>query len=260
MKKIITLFITCLIAVVSFSQDIEVDKNTGLVKVDGRDSFYLIKKNKGIMGWADLSFQNLNKEELAYFTDKKTEDLPYNERGSHVGTFYKVTFTETGNTANIFPDAFSGIKAIAKKIINAGLIKDNQVNAKAERSFIISNDGKIFREPNDKPITVVVKTEPAVNPAVQKAPADILIKENKIYNNSELAGSFKKLTDANNITTISVYNKDDSKIATATHNNADANADWNLSTMADGKTTQLLYNNSTPLEKLFKYLAEKGFF
>ena len=39
-----------------------------------------------------------------------------------------------------------------------------------------------------------------------------------------------------------------------------ANADWNLSTTADGQTTQLLYNSTTPLEKLFKYLAEKGFF
>lgn len=74
-----------------------------------------------------------------------------------------------------------------------------------------------------------------------------------------MIGSFKKSTGADNITSISVYNKDDSKIATATHNDADPNADWELIPAADNKSIQLLYNTTTPLEKLFKYLAEKGF-
>lgn len=256
MKKIFSLIAISFLCLVSFSQNVEVEKSSGLVKVGGQDAFYLIKKSKGLLGGADLSLQNLNKTELALFAVKDVSDLPYSQQGNHVGTFYKVTFPGTGNSANIFPDAFSGIKAIAKKIVDAGLVKENQIDPNAERQFVVSNDGKIFREP----VTVVVNTAPVANTNAPKAPADILIKENKIYNNSELIGSFKKSTDANNITTISVYNKDDSKVATATHNDADANADWNLSTTVDGKATQLLYNSSAPLEKLFKYLAEKGIF
>ncbi|MES2850711.1 MAG: hypothetical protein V4685_16750 [Bacteroidota bacterium] len=183
---------------------------------------------------------------------KKVEDLPWSERGSHIGTYFRLTFNETANTANIFPESFSVPKQMAKLIVNSHLLIDNKINPKSERAFILSNNGTINKEP--QPITVVVNTASATNNT-----ADILVKDNKIYNNSELIGSFKKSTDTNNITTISIYNKDDSKIADATHSDADANADWNLTTTADGKTTQLLYNSSTPLEKLFKYLAEKGF-
>ncbi len=253
MKKFLTLILTSITTLSAFSQDIDFDKSTGLVKVNGRDSFYLIKTNKAFLNY-DMSFQNINKEELAYFAVKKVEDLPWSERGSHIGTYFRLTFTETANTANIFPESFSVPKQMAKLILNSHLLIDNKINPKSERAFIISNNGTINKEPDQQPITVVVNTAPAANNT-----ADILIKENKIYNNSELVGSFKKSTDANNITTVSIYNKDDSKVATAIHNDADANADWNLTTTSDGKTTQLLYNSNAALEKLFKYLAEKGF-
>jgi hypothetical protein len=257
MKRFILLTFICINTLVAFTQNIEVDKNSGLVKVDGQDAFYLIFKNKGILSLKEISVENLAKEELAFIKERKVEELPWDEREGKAGVFYQFTFSETGNTANIFPKGFSATKDISKAIVNAGLIKEGKMDPRSERNFVVSNNGTIFREPN-KPVTVVVNNAPAGN-TLPKAAVDISVKGNNIYNNSELIGSFKKSTEAANLTTLSIYNKDDLKIATATHNDADANADWNLTTFADNKATQLLYNTAAPLEKLFKFLAEKGF-
>ncbi|MES2850712.1 MAG: hypothetical protein V4685_16755 [Bacteroidota bacterium] len=43
MKKFSTLILASIATLFAFSQDIDIDKSTGLVKVNGRDSFYLIK-------------------------------------------------------------------------------------------------------------------------------------------------------------------------------------------------------------------------
>jgi hypothetical protein len=235
------------------AQTVEVDKNTGLVKVDGVDNFYLIKKNKILMSY-DLSLQNLQNVELAYFLYKNPEELTYEERVRNQGSAFKITFIETGNTAIVFPDAFAGVKAIAKMIVNGNWIKEGKIEPKAERTFVVSHNGKLYKDPNTAPINVVVNNAATGN----KVSADIEVKGNNIYNSGELVGTFKKNTDENNLTTVSIYNKDETKIATATHKDNDAAADWNVILLADNKSTQILYNSATPLEKLFKYFVEKG--
>jgi hypothetical protein len=235
------------------AQTVEVDKSTGLVKVDGTESFYLIKKNKILMSY-DLSLQNLQNVELAYFLYKNPEELTYEERVRNPGAAFKITFIETGNTAIVFPDAFAGVKAIAKMIVNGNWIKEGKIEPKAERTFVVSHNGKLYKDPNVAPINVVVNNAATGN----KVSADIEIKGNNIYNSGELVGTFKKNTDENSLTTVSIYNKDETKIATATHKDNDAATDWNVTLLADNKSTQILYNSATPLEKLFKYFVEKA--
>ena len=118
MKIVCFILMAFLLNVNVVAQTVEVDKNTGLVKVDGVDNFYLIKKNKILMSY-DLSLQNLQNVELAYFLYKNPEELTYEERVRNQGAAFKVTFIETGNTAIVFPDAFAGVKAMAKMIVNS---------------------------------------------------------------------------------------------------------------------------------------------
>jgi len=238
-----------------FAQDIDVDKTSGLVKVDGTDAFYLIKTNKIVFSY-DVSLQNLNKQELIYFAQKSVDELPYHLRSSHpTGTYFLVTFPETANTAYLFPSSFSGLKSIAKQIAAANLIKEQQIDPKAETAFVVSHDGSIVKEPE----TIQVNVNTNNNAPATPQPANITIKANSIYNNDELVGSFKQAVK-DSTTTINIYNASDSKIAIATHNEADVNADWDVMVFADNKTYQFLYNPSTPLEKLFKALVDKNLF
>lgn len=254
MKKFLTLFVVFCLANTLFAQDVDIDKSTGLVKVDGKESFYLLKTNKTFLT-TDFSLQNLNKEELAYLKSVEVNTLPWDERGNHQGLFLRMTFVATTNTVNIFPDAFDGIKQLAKRIAKAKLVVDNQIDPKAERLFVVSNNGKIFKEPVTAPVQVVINNSA---PAATVA-AKVSIKGSNIYNNDELVGTFKKSTDSvtNNLT-LSVYNKDGVKTVIAKRQGNVKDADWEIVVVATNKTNQVLYSDENPFEKLFKYLIEKS--
>ena len=105
----------------------------------------------------------------------------------------------------------------------------------------------------------MINNPAGTNTNTPAATADILVKGFNIYNNSELIGSFKRNVSADSTLFINIYKKDDNKVCTATHSLKAADADWDIR-FSDNKVITLLYNPTTPLEKLFKYLAEKGYF
>jgi hypothetical protein len=252
MKKLIVL---ALVLVTSISlvkaQDVEVDKKTGLVKVDGKEAFYLTPKNKTMMT-SDFALENLDHKELAYL--KYDEGVRYTSNGTKSTTNYLMVFSASGNQCVLTDfNLITGImKPIAKKIAAANLVQNGEMSQAEERKFIIINKGSFVKEAAPAPSEKVI----VVNDQQRSAgPADISLKENKIYNNSELVGLFKNATDGNK-TVISVYNNMDALVCTASHENGNDNADWNIN--SDGKNMTILYNNATPLEKLFKYLVEKG--
>jgi hypothetical protein len=258
MKMIVSLVILFTTVTANiFAQDIIADKKTGLIKVDGKDAFYLVPVNKTFLS-KDLRLENINHKELAYI---RTENYQANQGGQEL-TF---TFSATGNYCDASDYvSFNTSKTLAKAIVAARLIVDNEISEEAERKFLIMNKGTFLKDRNaPKPaevnVTVNNNTPPAnsnTSPAPSQ-PADIQVKENRIYNNSELAGSFKK-TVSGTLDVITVYSKDDTKVADAKHVTNDNNADWDI-ILADGKKVTVLYNAATPLEKLFKYLVEKGY-
>lgn len=146
----------------------------------------------------------------------------------------------------------SVMKPLAKQIAGANLVQNGAVSPAEERKFIVLHNGSFLQDPAPAPLERAVYNDP---PRASAGPADISLKERNIYNNSELVGIFRR-TVAGNITTISVYNNTDALVCKATHPDDD-NADWTI--VADGKTASILYNPAAPLEKLFKYLVEKGY-
>jgi len=253
MKYILSIFILCTaFAFQTHGQKVEVDKHTGLVKVNGKESFYLTEKNKSLMQ-NDFALENLDHKELAYL--KYEDEVHYTSGGKKTSTRFLMVFTESGNQCYL--DGFNiitgYIKPIAKRIAGANLVQDGAISDMEERKFIMLHNGTFVQEaaPQQAERTIVVNnTRPENN-----VRADISLKENKIYNNSELVGVFKR-TAENGITTISVYNNNDVLICTATHEDGNDNADWNI--QYDGNTATILFNAATPLEKLFAYLVEKS--
>lgn len=256
MKQFFVLFTAGLsLAVTAVAQDVDVDKKTGLVMVDAKEAFYLTPKNKTIMH-SDYALENLQHEELAYL---KYAEVPKYTRsgGTSNQTVYQMVFTKSGNQCTIEGfNLLSGVmKPLAKQIAGANLVKDGAVSLSEERKFIVLNHGTFLVDPYAA--SAPAENVRVVNNEPQKSagPADISLKESNIYNNSELVGVFKR-TEENDVTTITVYNSSDAMICKAAHPNKDG-ADWEI--MADGKTATILYNPAAPLEKLFKYLVEKGY-
>ena len=258
MKKIVLTLAFFGITFITFSQDVEVNKTTGLVKVNGMDSFYAIKKNKELFNF-DISIQNKNKEELAFLKYYDVNTLTWEERGSRQGTYHRLTFAKSSNTVNVFP-GMSTLKYVAKLFVTNKLIVNEAIDPAAERIFVVSNKGNLYQDPTPTPINVVINNPaPATNaPTKAIVAADILVKGSNIYNGGELIGTFKRNISADSTLFINVYKKDDNKVCTATHPLKNDDADWEVR-FTDDKTITLLYNPSSPIEKLFKFLVEKGY-
>lgn len=252
MKKVFSILVVItLITSQIFAQKVSVDKKTGLVTVDGKESFYLTEKNKSFMQ-TDYALENLNHEELAYL--KYEEVVWYSHRGNKSTSDYLMVFTKSGNQCYItnFNILTGIIKPIAKDIAAANLVQNGAISEAEERKFIVLHDGEIIKDatPIQPERTIVVSnaTQAPIN-------AEISLKDNKIYSNSELVGVFKRITE-DSISTISVYNGNDVLVCKASHEDGNENADWNI--QYDGKNSTILFNTAAPLEKLFKYLVEKG--
>jgi hypothetical protein len=254
MKHYLLTAFALLCAVQSFAQSVDVDKKTGLVTLDDKEAFYLAPKSVGMMDY-DYSLQNLEHKELAYL--KHTTGTRYHNNGSSSSTDdYLMVFTKTGNQCTLtgFGLITGTIKPMAKMIAAANLVQNGAVSEEEERKFIIIHNGSFVRTaaPVQNEKVIVVNND---NARRNIPPADISLKESSIYNNSEMVGVFKRTEEAG-ITTISVYNNTDALVCKATHPTDNPNADWTI--VSDGRTATILYNSAAPLEKLFKYLVEKG--
>ncbi|MFM2049340.1 MAG: hypothetical protein RI955_1888 [Bacteroidota bacterium] len=234
--------------------DIDVDKKTGLVKINGKETFYLSAKNTSMMGVSDFALENLEHKELAYL--KKEEVRGWRNGRETSDLVYQMVFTKSGNQCTLtgVSALFGVIKPLAKQIAGANLVQEGVISPTEERKFIVLHNGSFFEKPaapNQGP-TIIVNEKPA---AKVIAPASIQLKDDKIYNNSEQAGIFKTAKDGD-YDVIKIYNTADALVCTARHKSNDNNDDWKL--QLEDKATSILYDSTNPLEKLCKYLVEKG--
>jgi hypothetical protein len=243
----------------SFAEDIDVDKKTGLVKINGKETFFLTSKNSSMMGASDYALENLDHKELAYL--KKDEVRGWRNGRETSELIYIMVFTKSGNQCTLsgFSILFGVMKPLAKQIAGANLVQNGEVSAEEERKFIVLHDGTFFNKPapappiqQAAPTTIIVTEKAAAKPI---APASIQLKEDKIYNNSEQVGVFKTTKDGD-YDVIKIYSSSDALVCTARHQSNNNNDDWKL--QLDDKATSILYDSTNPLEKLFKYLVEKG--
>lgn len=250
-NKLRACFIACLVCstLYTWGQDIEIDKKTNLVKVDGVESFYLVPKNKAMMGLSDFALENLAHQELAYFKHET------NANSSSDMTFF-VVFTKTGNGCTLYNfNIFNVMKPLAKTIAAANLVEHDAISMEAERKFVVMHHGFFM----DHPSANSQETFTAGNTTPSNAnipPAEVMVKDQKIYNHSELVGMFAVAKNETH-TTITVYTLMDAVVCKAKHENGNDEADWNVDVTS--KVVTVLFHKEAPLEKLFSYLIEKGY-
>lgn len=257
MKCLLLLHVALLSATVAIAQDLDIDKKTGLVSVDGKEAFYLTAKNK-VLWQADYSLENLSHEELAYLKAEKSREWNSASGSYQDATWYSVTFSKSGNYCELRNYTSLNIrKSLAKDIAAARLVVNGNVSPEAEQKFVVMHNGTFLKSQNAAP-PVVVNVNSAPSPAASGAKAaSIALSGEKIYNNDVLVGTFRTAASAG-VTTVSVYGASDDKIATARHTDASED-DWEVALATDGKSMQLRYYKETPLLKLFKALAERGY-
>ncbi|GAB4094424.1 hypothetical protein [Flaviaesturariibacter terrae] len=232
------------------AQDVDVDKKTGIVKVDGKDAFLI--ETIGKSGTKTYSVQNLAKKEFL-LVKNEVVGQSYNTTSHKMedDTKLRFTFTGTGNTCLVSSPifSFSWYKIIATIVARGRLFESEAISIESERRFVVSNGGQ-YRAPEQPMIVQVSAPVPAASASIQ-------LKGSRIYNNDEAIGTFKQSTDAGT-ETIQVYNANDQKVAVARHPQGKPDEDWTIVLSADNRTVSVLYNSATPLERLFQYLTEKG--
>lgn len=131
-----------------FAQQVDFDKKSGLITVDGKPLFYLMGKNR-VLFQSDYSLENLQHQELAYL--KAEQQRIYSPGyGYTTETFYSMTFSNSGNYCEIHGlTGFSMFKALAKNIAAARIVQNDAISVQAENKFIVMNNGIFLKDPND---------------------------------------------------------------------------------------------------------------
>jgi hypothetical protein len=117
-------------------QKITLDKETGLISVDGTAYAHLSKENApGQLGInKNYTISNLQGEELIYmvFTQEDIYDV-YGRKTGNVNSFYVINFFESGESSRK-KNTLSALGA-AKLVGRNNLIRDGQIDAAAEKKF-----------------------------------------------------------------------------------------------------------------------------
>lgn len=255
--KNFSFIIALLFSFQALAQNFDYDKKSGLVTVDGNASFYFVFTGNAFNPMYRL--ENLQHEELALFKKVNLGQKwdPYSRKNQEI-LVYRVTFSNSLNTCDI-PVDFP--KSYVRNIVTYGLVKNNSIDPSAEERYVLAHGGQL--QINRQPQQVVVNVNNTPN--VPTAPAtetitirleDIKIESDKIYHQSRLVGSYK-IGTSGNLTTVTIYDAADNKVAVATHTN-NSDTDWELSIPAQSTKTEVRYYEDATLNRLFQNLLQKG--
>lgn len=240
------------------AQNIEYDKKTGLVMVDGKAAFYFTLVGKAID--PDFKLENLDHKELAFYKSMQIGEKYNTFSGKMQGVYvYRVTFSNSLNTCDV---EMNMTKFIVKDIVNYSLVKNGEIDPSAEERYVLGNGGQLQR--NNEPSKVVVNVGSQEVAAPTKAPnplddisfEDISIENDQIYKKGKLTGSYK-INTTDGTTTVTVYDAADNKVALASHIDNSDN-DWNATIMETNQKMEIRYYTQAVLNRLFFSLIQKN--
>jgi hypothetical protein len=254
----------------SFAQKVSYDKDT--IKIDGKPHAIMKKKNAGPMR-SDFAVSSLSGIELIYF---KSTLRDWTGSGFKFGAgeelYYQVNFIATGSKADL--KYYNG-NGFAKLVVENNLIKESAIDPESEKRFIQLNNGWFPRNPKpeaDKSPAVIVtinnnnggvgdnsNTPAATAP---KSKSSVTITGNQIIRDEVTIGKFKQDTTSSSYSQKSliviIYSEGGEKVAEASVPLANPQ-EWNVKTLSDNKTFNILYDSPNEKEKLFKWLADKNY-
>lgn len=156
MKKntvIFFLFILSGFSVYAQKQKVTIEDDT--IKIDGKN--YAIIEKKGGMGM-QFSVKSLDGKEQIFFNMLEFNDPQERNSSNPQGrvTYFEVTFMNSGGRCEVMG---VGKKGLAKMVVENNLIKDNSVDADAEKRFIMINGTKYSERKKvlDSPDIIIIQ-------------------------------------------------------------------------------------------------------
>jgi hypothetical protein len=217
------------------------DETTGQITVNGEDYAKMVKKKSDVITGKDWWIMNSDDKVIIQF---KTETYTTKEwkDGRYVDvTNFRVVvlFPESGSYAYVNASALGfGPKGVMKKLTRNELIADQDLDWEKTIMFINANNGRLREAPE---------------PGISETP--ITLEDNKIFQDGELIGSYKKREVDNNYE-YHIYNNDGAKVATSKIEVEDP-FEWVI-VDANGKEQSFMYENDADGIKMFDFLVQKG--
>jgi hypothetical protein len=253
--KLTTLFafFLLLFSITVCAQEIDVNRKTGLVTVNGKEYCYIQPASKGAV--KQFNVQNLQHQDLIFISENEGRQYD-RETQSFVGDDYRIVFLGTHNWCTAKSDGigFNNFQKIARLLVKEQLLQDNAVLPESERLFIRKNHG-IFAtriEPATRPVRPSSATTPKDTSNASFVYVDMLDGD-KFLRNGKVVGTYSRA--ATTPETIHFYSADDVKVATAVRRDDE----WELSTNTDGKKVTLRYYSTGTIDRLFGYLLQRGY-
>jgi hypothetical protein len=229
-----------------FSNGVNAQKikyNKGIVTLDGQPYVKLIKKVKYVFVHNNFWIQNLDGKELmsAEVKEKITREWNKENREYEDNTSYYYVIHFKESEAKVTLNQQLSKKGLIKMVLKNKLIKGNQIDPIAERSFISRYGGSIHGI---------------------KSTALPVIKEDQIFHYGNLVGNFitQSSTSESGVaqTILLVYNNDGEKVAEAIVHEENA-IEWSVYTYSDEKMSFVRYEAEDDREKLFKWISDKKY-
>jgi hypothetical protein len=246
-------FFLLLCSITVRAQDIDVNRKTGLVTVNGKEYCYIQPANKGAV--KQFNVQNLLHQDLIFISENEGRQYD-REAQSFVGDDYRIVFLGTHNwcTTKSGGIGFNNFQKIARLLVKEQLLQNNAVLPESERLFIRKNHG-IFAtriEPGAQPVPAAPVTATKDSSNNTYTYVDMLDGD-RYLRNGKVVGTFSRAGSAPE--TLYFYGADDVKVATAVRKGDE----WEVSTNKDGKKVTLRYYNTGTIDRLFSYLLQKGY-
>ncbi|MGN6567438.1 MAG: hypothetical protein ACTHJ0_05785 [Flavipsychrobacter sp.] len=252
--------VVALLPVFSFAQTqkaaslVDLNKETGLVKVKGKPQFYIERKNA--IAWeADYRVDDLQHKEIAYFKLEKGYHYSTNIHNHDQVQYYTLTFTQTSAHCDVrdFLNSPTIIKSLATLLVKEKLVQDGNVNDAEVNRYIEANRGFSTVTYGDSTQKQLADT----SLERQNLTGAISMKEGFIYYNQQSIGSYQKTDIDTDLVLIQVFALNRQKVAEVTH--ATGDEDWTIITVVDQDRKTLKYDADKPLETLFMFLLRKKY-
>ena len=252
MKYLVIVAIAFLSFTNSYAQNVQV-ANDGLVKVNNKGVFYIKAKNFSAPGQTDYALENLKHKELAYFKLMITYHYDSTTRSHFEIQYYILIFDNTGGSCDVrnYHNSNTIVKSLARLVLGAHLVDGDHIDEQAEKDFILSYNGFLSPEAVDS------SDKTKLLSSGDSATGSITIKENVVYYNTTVAGTFTKTAIDSDMQLVMVYATNKAKVAEVTY--IKGQPYWSVVTVMDEERNTTPYDKEKPIESLFRYLIGKKY-
>jgi len=239
------------------------------VKVDGTPYALMFRKGNQLLCY-DFSLRGLSSGTELMFFKAVVLSPAYGSTPAKIG--YEANVISTGSRTSITQIAGIGM---AKLTVENNLIKDDLIDAEAEKRFVQLYHGYYPKTSNNNNSSDVIvnnninintgsegSTNNGTTTTTQKSKSPVTITGNQIIRDSVSIGKFRQDTTTSTYSQklylLTIYSVDGEKVAEASVPVLKPE-EWKITILADKKEYNIMYDAPGEKEKLFKWLADKGY-